>query len=154
MLSVLEASDALKRRNGYSEKGTSTCASRKSPPLVSSLFVWFAKIVHSSILDPAFNIKTQRATNLHYRFRASSASRPGSSIYSSHPAERAAVSTSTHCSAPQSCPRLSTAQPADTVHNSALTALILWSPFLHGNNVCRTSLTRPFAATVSREKHL
>jgi hypothetical protein len=44
--------------------------------------------------------------------RASTATRPGSSIYSSHPAERAAVSTSTHCSAPQSFPGLPTAQPA------------------------------------------
>jgi hypothetical protein len=39
-VSVLELSDALKRRNGYSDKGTSTCASRKSPPLVSSLVGW------------------------------------------------------------------------------------------------------------------
>jgi hypothetical protein len=44
--------------------------------------------------------------------RASSATRPVSSIYSSHPAECAAVSTSTHCSAPQSRPRLPTVQPA------------------------------------------
>jgi hypothetical protein len=37
---VLGPSAALKRRNGYSDKGTSTCASLKSPPLVSSLVGW------------------------------------------------------------------------------------------------------------------
>jgi hypothetical protein len=44
--------------------------------------------------------------------RAASATRPDSNIYTSHPAERSAASTSTHCSATQSCPRLSIAQPA------------------------------------------
>jgi hypothetical protein len=70
--------------------------------------------------------------------RASSAPRPVSSIYSSHPAKRAAVSTSTRCSAPQSCPTLSTAQPAPRnrltlyrTHSHCTTAV---SPFLHRSN--------------------
>jgi hypothetical protein len=90
--------------------------------------------------------------------RASSATRPLSSIYSSHPAERAAESTSTHCSAPQSCPRLSTAQPAPrnrlTLYTTHFHCTASVRPFLHRSNVCRTSLTRPFATTVSKEKHV
>jgi hypothetical protein len=90
--------------------------------------------------------------------RASSATRPVSSIYSSHPAERAAVSTSTHCSAPQSCPRLSTAQPAPrnwlTLYTTRCHCTASVRLFLHRSNVCRTSLTWPFAATVSKEKHV
>jgi hypothetical protein len=127
--------------------------SRKSPPLVSSL------VGSQKSFIPVFRIQRSvsrlnalRTSTL--GCRASSATRPGSSICSSHPAERAAVSTSTHCSAPQSFPGLSTAQPADTVYNSALTALLQWSPFVHESNVCRTSLRRLLAATISKEKHL
>jgi hypothetical protein len=112
-VSVLEPSDALKRRNGYSEKGTSTCAWRKSPPSVSSSVCWLVQkscIPVFRIQRPVSRFNVLRTSTL--GCRASSATRPGTSIYSSHPAERSAVSTSTHCSAPQSCPRLSTAQPA------------------------------------------
>jgi hypothetical protein len=90
--------------------------------------------------------------------QASSATRPVSSIYSSHPAEGAAVSTNTHCLAPQSSPRLSTAQPAPrnrlTVYTTRSHCTASVRPFLHRSNVCRTSLTRAFAATVLKEKHV
>jgi hypothetical protein len=90
--------------------------------------------------------------------RASSATRPVSSIYTSHPAESAGVCTSTHCSAPQSCPRLSTAQPAPpnrlTLYTSRSHCTASVRPFLHRSNVCRTSQTRPFATTVPKEKHV